>query len=244
MTATPPVANPQAGVGRFRRSLDPRWILPLALILSAALAFPFDVDLAELLYRNEAAHIGWLRDILDNVEPFGHGVGVIAICLTFLLIDRARDRRRGWMRSAVLATSALGSGMLANVGKLIIGRTRPRNFDFADGSAWETFQGLLPAITQSGAPHSFPSAHAATAVGFAVALSHYFPAGRPMFCLCAILVVGHRLNSGAHFVSDVLVGAAIGIIWGVFVTRRAQTVAERENDRQRLESTGDHAAAA
>ena len=60
---------------------------------------------------------------------------------------------------------------------------------------------------------AFPSAHAASAVGLAVALSRFYPQGRPLFVGLAVLACLQRMTSGAHFLSDVLAGAAIGYLF-------------------------------
>jgi undecaprenyl-diphosphatase len=57
---------------------------------------------------------------------------------------------------------------------------------------------------------SFPSAHAATAVGLAIGLSALHPRGRWLFAAFALLAVVQRIEAQAHFSSDVLAGAAVG----------------------------------
>ena len=63
---------------------------------------------------------------------------------------------------------------------------------------------------------SFPSAHTATAAGLAAALIWLYPQGRLLFTLLAVLVGCQRIVSGAHFPSDVLVGAAAGCLVATF----------------------------
>ena len=59
---------------------------------------------------------------------------------------------------------------------------------------------------------SFPSAHTATSVGLALALICIYPAARSVFCVLPLLVAFQRMDSGAHFLSDVLCGAAVGCL--------------------------------
>lgn len=57
---------------------------------------------------------------------------------------------------------------------------------------------------------SFPSAHTASAFGFAAVLSSAYPKGKPVFLLLAALTGFHRIAFSAHFPSDVFFGAALG----------------------------------
>jgi membrane-associated phospholipid phosphatase len=58
---------------------------------------------------------------------------------------------------------------------------------------------------------SFPSSHAAIAAGIAGALSAIWPAHRRMFLGLAAVVAATRFIIGAHYLSDVLLGCAVGL---------------------------------
>jgi membrane-associated phospholipid phosphatase len=62
------------------------------------------------------------------------------------------------------------------------------------------------------AVQSFPSSHAATAAGLAVALAALYPRGRWLYLTFAMLAGLQRIEAQAHFASDVLAGAALGCI--------------------------------
>ena len=55
-----------------------------------------------------------------------------------------------------------------------------------------------------------PSSHAAVAFGGACMLSVYLPKLRPLLLLLALGCAYTRLITGAHFASDVFVGALLG----------------------------------
>jgi membrane-associated phospholipid phosphatase len=147
-----------------------------------------------------------VRQIFQLSEGFGHGFGVGAIILAVYLLDR--PRRRAVPR---LLTMAFGAGLAADIFKLLVLRTRPRDFDFAAGNVWDTFVRWLPLGGPSGT-QSFPSAHTATAVGLALGLAWLYPRGRWLFAAMAVLVACQRIESTAHFPSDVLFGAALGFL--------------------------------
>lgn len=180
------------------------WLLVFSAFL-VLIATQVDVALTEALAAIEIE--GDPGEVLTVAETFGHGIGVILVLVAV------------WMLSPVsrkfvprLVVASLGAGMVVNVVKLCVARTRPRSFDFsADSTVWDTFGGFFPPFDTTGAVQSFPSAHSATAVGFAIALAACFPRGKWLFYSLAALTCFSRMQVGAHYLSDVLVGAAIGI---------------------------------
>lgn len=176
----------------------------VALVASASLALCFDLSIASSLNLIEIE--GDPREILTVAETFGHGVGVAIVLLAVWMLS-VESRR---FVPALLASS-LGAGIAADLVKLCIARQRPRDFLFASDNVMDTFGGFFPGFGPS-AMQSFPSAHSATAVGFAVALAVCFPRGKRLFYGLATLTCFSRMQVGAHYFSDVLIGAAIGIV--------------------------------
>ena len=178
------------------------WGVPACLVLLAAAALPIDCDVAQLCMTRHCP--GDIKDLLAFGEMFGHGLGVAVIAIVIFVLDPVR-------RYAIprLLLCAYGGGMAANGVKLLIARTRPRNFDF-EGGVFGSFVEWLPELTTSPANQGFPSAHTATAVGFAVGLAALYPRGRILFGVLAAVVACQRIQCGAHFISDTLCGAAVG----------------------------------
>jgi undecaprenyl-diphosphatase len=99
-----------------------------------------------------------------------------------------------WTAALALALST----MLA----ALIGRVRPY-------LAIAEAQAFVPPNMQAG---SFPSSHTAVAIGVASALAHAnVPVGVAAFLL-ALLVMFGRVVAGMHYPTDVLGGAAVGVI--------------------------------
>ncbi len=187
-----------------------QFVVPAVLVLAAAAALGIDMPIARALRTwNESPAIHAGLSYFDMFEMFGHGAGVIVL----VLVMHQLDRQRRWAIPRVLLC-ALAAGGLADLLKLIVLRVRPyefRPFELGlDSSVWSTFNGWFPALTAGSPGQSFPSAHTATAVGFAAALIWVYPQGQRLFCILAILVGCQRIVCGAHYPSDVLIGAAAG----------------------------------
>ncbi|WP_258314723.1 phosphatase PAP2 family protein [Streptomyces sp. Act143] len=67
---------------------------------------------------------------------------------------------------------------------------------------------------------SFPSGHTAAAVAFTAAVTPAWPAAGIACAVPAVMVAVERVQSGAHYLSDVVAGGAIGLC-GAWLTRKA-----------------------
>ena len=187
------------------RSFGPmlrRWAAPALLLVAAAAALGIDCPLARWCADGKIP--GDLVRVVTWAECFGHGLGVLLIVLAIYQLDPPRR----WMLPRVLAVS-LGAGLAANVVKMCVARSRPREFDCSLG-VLESFRGWFSLGAGGSGAQSFPSAHTATAVGLALALAWLYPRGRWLFAALAVLAAFQRLQSSAHFLSDTLVGASLG----------------------------------
>jgi len=179
-------------------------LLAAALLAAAVLALPVDLPLAKWCLGEACP--GELRELLEKSETFGHGLGVLLVAVLIWQLDPLRR----WAIPRI-ASASLGSGLLADVVKLLVLRTRPRDFQFDQG-VLSTFGGWLPLGAGGSGGQSFPSAHTATAVGLAIALAWLYPRGRWLFFALALLAAAQRVESGAHFLSDTFCGAALGCL--------------------------------
>lgn len=72
-------------------------------------------------------------------------------------------------------------------------------------------------IYRSTDPHSFPSGHAARAFMIAFLATLLTPFWVALaFCVWAPLVAFSRVTMGVHYLSDIIVGAIVGILVGLF----------------------------
>jgi len=199
---------PIIGQGRFGQR--PGLLLFLAFLAAGALATTVDCGLARWLATGPCPAPFW--EMLEVCERFGNGLMVLVIALGFFLLDPARR----WALPRLLAGPLL-AGLAANLVKMSIMRIRPRHFDLA-GDVWASFGSWFPLASAGSPGQSFPSGHTATAFGLAAVLGWLYPRGRVYFFCLAVLVAVQRMVAGAHFLSDVLVGAGLGVGLGIWFT--------------------------
>jgi len=180
------------------------WLFAAAMILVGCAIAAFNVDCSVALWFHEGRGLRYLHDLSSICELFGRAECVLLVAILMWRLDPARR----WAVPGVAATALL-SGLAADGVKMLIARARPHSFDFL-GNVWSSFGPWLPLGSLGSARQSFPSAHTATAVGLGIALMCIYPAARWLFCTLPLLVAYQRMDSGAHFFSDVLCGAATG----------------------------------
>jgi lipid A 4'-phosphatase len=215
--ATPIIAY----VERQRRTLAGRrvlWVEALVLTEIAAMLW-IDRPLADFFRKDGAG----LQPLFATVQDFGLGYPYLVLsglAFAFLRWGGELARLRPWaaeMRATAYIPGfifvAVGAaGLAADALKILVGRTRPKLL-FADGTYDFTWFGLR-------ADHwSFPSGHATTAAALMAALWCLWPRPLWLYVAAAALVAASRVVAGQHFLSDVIAGAAIGVV----VTRAIAT---------------------
>ncbi|WP_299308413.1 phosphatase PAP2 family protein [uncultured Croceicoccus sp.] len=117
----------------------------------------------------------------------------------------ARDTRLARAGLRMLTSHALATG-LKTVAKNNVDRTRPRKVD-EDGE-----HDAKPGHSKDGDYRSFPSGHTAGAVAVARAVTREYPGGAGVAYTAAATAALVQIPKKAHFASDVIVGAAIGLL--------------------------------
>jgi membrane-associated phospholipid phosphatase len=197
------------GVGgiRLRRQLT------LALGLLCLLPIVPFADQPVAAWFNGDHLPGDLGKAIHLSEMFAHGVGVMLVLLGLgFLVPASR-----WYLPRV-AAMAYGAGACTTLVKMFVTRPRPHqllNHVVGSETPWQWhFDWTLQRLTVDDASlRSFPSGHAATAVGLAIGLALLFPRGRYLFWGIAFMASIQRLQAFAHFTSDVIAGWIIGLSW-------------------------------
>jgi undecaprenyl-diphosphatase len=188
------------------------WLSALWVILLGA-AFAIDRPVARLM-----AGVGPMAlRVFEAVTWFGQGgvilyptaaIMLVSGTLAWLTPARERpDRRRTALvvfRYAVtIFTVVAAAGLADDVLKIAFGRARPRLWLAGDDSGFQ-------ALRYGAKFASFPSGHTTTSVAGAAVLCALFPRGKGFFITVAILIALSRIILDAHYVSDVVAGAALG----------------------------------
>jgi undecaprenyl-diphosphatase len=149
----------------------------------------------------------WLTDVLISV------VFVFVFGTIFILAKKKKQFEVFW----AFIVSTIGSFLVANVLKHIIGRERPLN-----------------GLVDEGASFSFPSNHSVLAVsmyGFLVFLvcrsalpQKYKILLYIVFSGLIVLVGASRLYLGVHYLTDVLGGYVLGFIFVLISTKVVRTI--------------------
>ena len=217
-----PVATTSAG--------EPRYRGPLLFVGLALLGFVIAVVFDPMLVFDDAKP-DYEEDWHRMFRSFGYAPLWLGIAVAFALIDARRAAvsalRTWWGRAAVLAASVLLSGLVAELGKLVLRRRRPDidvpGYVFkpwvppADGGPapgiGETIDNML---SSSGV--GLPSSHAAVAFGAAWALCRLHPAAAPVWLVMAGGCAATRVADGHHFLSDVYLAAVLSyaVAWQVW----------------------------
>ncbi|MCD7948552.1 MAG: phosphatase PAP2 family protein [Oscillospiraceae bacterium] len=169
----------------------------------------------EQLHAIDAAILIWIQNnlhtpVLDVVFSFytrlGH-VGALFLVLSVLLLCFRRTRKAGMLGIVAIGVGALITNVTL---KPLIARARP----------WVSFEEIVPLVTEDD-PNTFPSGH--TCAAFAMAGTWLWAQDiRKLKILGFVLacVMGFsRLYVGVHYLSDVLVGCAVGLFaaWLVYL---------------------------
>jgi undecaprenyl-diphosphatase len=141
----------------------------------------------------------WIRIWMIVASRVGDGwlwwtIGLI------LLVFGGPQRFRA-VGAAALSEAASATIFLAI--KKLAGRKRPCEIG---QNCWAT---LLPPDQ-----FSFPSGHSMTAFSVAVPLSLFYPSLEAGLLFCAISIALSRIVLGLHFLSDIIVGSALGAAIG------------------------------
>jgi membrane-associated phospholipid phosphatase len=179
-------------------------------IFAGLLALIIDRPLAHFIYDHVNARAHKALDSITHYAKAGHWLAAAALALIAAAILRHFHVYPEQVAQlinysiAFIASLTLGSAIL-HVIKLAIGRRRPRD-DMEMG-----LYGFMP-FAFNADYNSFPSGHALTICCVAVIFTCVWPMLWPVwFGIAALLAVTRALLT-AHFLSDVLIGAGIGLI--------------------------------
>jgi membrane-associated phospholipid phosphatase len=184
------------------------WSRAGGVLLLTGLAFQADDAVREQFLANQGP-------TGDTLARIGNGWGNLASLGGVTLLSLygtgvTTDNRRLVGLSANGLEAVVLSGLVTGIGKLAFGRLRPA--DAPDSHQWQ----------QGG--YSFPSGHTTAAFALSTVLAESGqapgPGRRIFFYSLAGLTALARMYDNRHWLSDTIMGAAVGIYSGLYVVHR------------------------
>ena len=184
------------------------WAIGIAVaVLAVAAAFYFDNTVRDFMAQHQSRGV---RTFMENVSRFGDWPEHFLTGLVLAGIAWLRGNKK-WTRIFLAMLIALSiAGLAGRAIKISTGRARP------SVKAEHVWNGLRVSGSKY---HSFPSGHVDASIGFfGVLLLTRRRIG--LACLPIPLLIGFsRLYLGAHYLSDVVCAAVLGILSAIVVTR-------------------------
>ena len=191
----------------MKRSAVFYWLIGIAIAaIVITAAFHFDNAVRDFIANHQNPG---LRNFMRNVSRFGDWAEHFALGLVFVAIAWWRGNKK-WTRIFLSMLIALSiAGLAARAIKISTGRARP------SVKAEQIWNG--PQLSSK--YHAFPSGHVvASTAFFAVLVFANWRIGLP--CLTIPILIGYsRIYGGAHYLSDVVCAAVLGILCAFLVWR-------------------------
>jgi membrane-associated phospholipid phosphatase len=184
------------------------WTLGI-LIAAIVIAAAFYCDASVVAFMTNHQSPG-LHNLMRNVSRFGDWPAHFLAGLALFSVARWRGDKK-WARIFLAMLIALSiAGLAGRAIKVTTGRARPsvKSEQMWNGPRWTDSKF-----------HSFPSGHVDASVGFfAILLLVNWRIGLP--CLAIPVVIGFsRMYLGAHYLSDVVCAAVLGVLSAIITWR-------------------------
>ena len=185
------------------------WAGFISIVIGLA-ALAIDRPLAHFIYDHVSGAAHRRLDSITHYAKAGHWLAaailalIVAAAMRHFHVMAAEVEMLINYSIAFIASLVVGSAVL-HVIKLVIGRRRPRD-DMEMGLYGFKLMAFNPDY------NSFPSGHALTIFCVAVIFTCVWPMWWPVWFGVAVFLAVTRALLTAHFLSDVLIGAGIGLI--------------------------------
>lgn len=199
-----------------------RWLVVGIVLLTISL-FVVDQPLALWINAHQTAET---RLVGKWLEEAGKSHWVLGYCLVVALIAW-RSWRSIAHRHIALFTAVAASGILANIIKIIVCRTRPPLLIEKGLATFDLFGFRAEYLW-----NSFPSGHATTGLAIAIAGSITWPRLSWLMWLIGISIALGRLMYNVHYLSDVIAGALLGAIVSWWCVQKLDAVEKRNVSAQ------------
>jgi undecaprenyl-diphosphatase len=198
-----------------------RWWFLFSFVAGLALlaSFWFDPSAQAWIAQHQNAE---MKDFMRRVSRCGDWPAHLILGITFLTLGYWRKNQR-WMRIVVAMILAFAlAGVTTRVIKISAGRARP---DIQAEAGWSG-----PRF--SSRYNAFPSGHTATSTAFFATLAFASWQIGLGFLVVPLLIAFSRMYVGAHYLSDVVAGALVGIVTAYVVVRWVPIIRDPQLETQ------------
>jgi membrane-associated phospholipid phosphatase len=165
----------------------------------------------------------WVDHLSPVITYGGDNKTVISVCALFFIGGVAlRDDKA--KQTGIMAAEALAhAGLIVTIGKTLTGRQRP-SFDHGK-DLWNWFPASLNMYKEGyykSGFDAFPSGHTIAAWSVATVIAQQYREKKIIPILCYTIATGvglSRITEDTHWLSDVILGGALGYSIGRFVVR-------------------------
>ena len=215
----------------FGQPMSRRFLLILFFWLAAfGIALAFDQPIATFVrdhdWAKQKAWPRYAKRVAETIKAPGEYWFTITVAIAAFALFARSSRGKGVQAAALIAMAGAISGTNGLV-KWMAGRFRPVNergirpFDF------DPFVQGLTGLIRPPKDLCFPSGHACLAFATAGALAILLPRSRWVFYALAAAIAVERVLENAHYLSDVVAAAALGLL----SAKAAHAIVQRMADR-------------
>lgn len=200
------------------------WIIASGAVTMTTLLMTGDMRVREF-FQNNKTHF---TEQVSFYSEMGGSQAHVGLAATYVLGTILKDKKL--KKASVLAfSSMLISGVLVQGLKHIIGRTRP----YAAINQYQFNGPGVPGV-KSSTELSFPSGHTASAFSVAASIATIYDSKlvKILAYSAATLTGLSRIHDNKHWMSDVFMGAILGTVTGIFITKRHMNL--RSNSKIQL----------
>ncbi len=184
--------------------------------------FLWNLDVLIFKFFNQTLSTPWLDQVTPVLTDLAHHNWFRIAAPILMLTAFYKKFKKSGLTYFMVFFVALSVGDFVG-GKVKRIFERPRPFQVTEIGTIKKSDG--------GLDRSFYSNHASNMFTSASYLSSFFPGGKIVFYTVATLIGLTRMHVGVHYPSDVIVGAIIGILWGLLFSYLARRLEEKMKNR-------------
>jgi hypothetical protein len=209
------------------RNADKRFMFWVPVIGATMLAMANDEKIYSEFKKFQGKH-EWVSKASPVITYGGENITDLSICGLFYAGGLAFHNQKAMQTGTLCLEALVHAGLIVTIGKLITGRQRPGYDDGKD--YWHWFPASFKQFGSDPQPKydAFPSGHTIAAWSVASVIAKQYKNYKlvPILAYTAATGVGlSRITQDAHWMSDVIIGAALGYTIGSFVAK------ERKNTK-------------